>query len=142
MTTSIFGFADCFFLAAMVAAAVGFRWTLPAAAEDASPNAPAELIVTEKVLRPAEKVPPLGANDWGGCGAVQWAANNFVHNSGNEPIYWRNLHRVKKCGPDWFEIDGPGTTWYDLWNSGFLSGAQVRIYRLVDKDGQPLPPKR
>jgi hypothetical protein len=114
---------------------------LLAAEMAANPSAPAELVVTDRVLRPREKVPPLGANAWGACGAVEWAANNFVHNSGNEPIHWRNLHRVKDCGPNWFEIDGPGTTWYDLWASGFLSGASLRIYRLVDKGGQALPVK-
>ncbi|MEI6500716.1 MAG: hypothetical protein WCP21_06775, partial [Armatimonadota bacterium] len=58
----------------------------------ADPNLPAELTLTEQVLRPAAKVPPLGANNWGRCGAIEWAANNFVHNSGNEPVNWRNLH--------------------------------------------------
>ncbi len=105
----------------------------------ADPGAPADLAVTTTVLRPAEKVPPLGPNGWGGCGAVEWAANNFVRNAGNEPVWWRNLHRVKACGPNWFEIDGPGTSWWDLWASGFLSGASLRIYRLVDKDGKSLP---
>ncbi len=99
----------------------------------------AEFVVTTKVLRPAVKVPALGANGWGGCGAVEWAANNFVRNAGNEPVNWRNLHRVTKCGPNWFEIDGPGTSWWDLWASGFLSGADVRIYRLVDRGNRPLP---
>ena len=113
---------------------------LAAAGEPAAdPHAPAELRITDTVVRPRDKVPPLGANGWGACGAVEWAANNFVHNAGNEPIWWRNLHRVKNCGPNWFEIDGPGTTWWDLWNSGFLSGASLRIYRLVDKDGKPVP---
>jgi len=111
----------------------------PALAAD--PNAPAELVVTTTVARPAEKVPPLGPNNWGGVGAVEWAANNFVRNAGNEPIVWRNLHRVARCGLGWFEIDGPGTSWWDLWNSGFLSGATLRIYRLVDKDGKVLPPR-
>jgi hypothetical protein len=103
--------------------------------------AAAELVVTTEVLRPAEKVPPLGANDWGRCGAVEWAANNFIRNAGNEPVYWRNLHRVRECQANWFEIDGAGTTWYDLWASGFLSGAKLRIYRLVDKAGRPVPAK-
>ena len=111
------------------------------AAGHASPLAPAEFVITGQVLRTSDKVPPLGANDWGGCGAVEWAANNFVRDAGNEPVYWRNLHRVKNCGENWFEIDGPGTTWWDLWGNGFLSGADLRIYRLVDKQGQPLPPK-
>ena len=117
--------------AALVVAAAGAR--------AADPGAPAEFVVTTKVLRPAVKVPPLGANGWGRCGAVEWAANNFVRNAGNEPVYWRNLHRVMACGPNWFEIDGPGTSWWDLWASGFLSGADLRIYRLVDKEGKALP---
>jgi hypothetical protein len=110
-----------------------------AAGGAADPNAPAAFTVTDTVLRPAAKLPPLAANNWGGCGAVEWAANNFVTDSGNEPVYWRDLHRIMKCGPGWFDIDGPGTSWYDLRASGFLSGADLRIYRLVDKDGKPLP---
>ncbi|HPD15486.1 MAG TPA: Ig domain-containing protein [Planctomycetota bacterium] len=105
------------------------------------PRAPAEFAVTDRVLRSAAQVPPLGANGWGRCGAIEWAANNFVHNPGNEPIHWQNLHRAIRVGPNWFEIDGGGVSWYDLWASGFLSGADVRIYRLADKEGKGLPPK-
>ena len=128
-------------IVSMVALAAAVCGGGRAVGQEAKPNAPAELVVTERTLRPAEKVPPLGANGWGGCGAVEWAANKFVHNAGNEPVYWRNLHRAKNCGPNWFEIDGPGTTWYDLWASGFLSGASVRVYRIVDREGKPLEPK-
>ena len=70
---------------------------------------------------------------------MNYAANNWFHGSGNEPIYYRNLWRVTNCGPHWFEMDGPGNNWWALYASGFLSGATVRIYRLVDKDGQSLP---
>ncbi len=117
--------------------ATAIALTTPVRAADAA--GPAVFTITTNVVRPAVSVPPLGVNGWGGCGAVEWAANNFIQNSGNEPVVWRNLHRVKACGPGWFEIDGPGTSWYDLWNSGFLSGADLRIYRLVNKDGQRLP---
>lgn len=128
--------------AVLLAVGAASACALLAAAEPAgNPQAAAEFVVTEQVLRPRDKVPPLGPNNWGGCGAVEWAANNFVHNSGNEPVYWRNLHRVMRCGPNWFEIDGPGTSWWDLWGNGFLSGASLRIYRLVDKGGQSLPPR-
>ena len=120
-------------------AALALVQSIAASTQAAEPNAPAELVVTTNVLRPRDKVPPLGANTWGRCGAVEWAANNFVHNPGNEPIYWRNLHRVANCGPNWFEIDGPGTSWWDLWGNGFLSGADLRIYRLVDADGKSVP---
>ena len=105
----------------------------------AAPDDPAVFTVTDQVLRPAEKLPPLGVNNWGRIGAVEWAANNFVANAGNEPIYWRNLHRVTNTDGDWMELDGPGTSWWDLWANGFLSGAKVRLYRLVDAEGNALP---
>lgn len=95
----------------------------PALSGLAAAQGPAEFTITPQVLRPAAQVPPLGANNWGRCGAVEWAANNFVHNPGNEPVHWRNLHRAVNVGPNWFEIDGPGTSWWDLWGNGFLSGA-------------------
>ena len=74
------------------------------------PGRAAEFAISAHVLRSASVVPPLGVNNWGRCGAVEWAANNFVKNSGNEPVVWRNLHRVAHCGPGWFEIDSPGTS--------------------------------
>lgn len=101
----------------------------------------ARFTVTQSILAPAAKAMPLGANGWGGVGGVEWAANNFVQNAGNEPVVWRNLHRATNVGPNWFEIDGGGVSWFDLWGNGFLSGADVRIYRLVDKEGRPLPEK-
>jgi hypothetical protein len=106
----------------------------------ASPETPAEFTITENVLRTAEQVPPLGVNDWGRGGAIEWAANNFVGNAGNEPVYWQNFHRATEVGDGWFEIDGGGVSWWDLWGSGFLSGARARIYRIVDEQGNPLPP--
>ncbi|MGC8638848.1 MAG: hypothetical protein ACP5XB_03090 [Isosphaeraceae bacterium] len=121
----------CILLGGLIASCAG----------QARPDAPAEFVVTDQILRPAEKVPPLGANGWGKCGSVEFAANNFVHNAGNEPIHRRELHRVAKSGPGWIEIDGAGTSWFDLYASGLLSGASVRIYRLVDKAGNPLPAK-
>lgn len=119
-----------------IASAVGVLWVLPLARAGA-----AEFTVKDQVVRPAAQVPPLGANDWGRVGAIEYAANNFVDNSGNEPIYWRGQCRVTACGDNWFEIDGGGVSWWDLWASGFLSGADLRIYRLVDKDGKSLSVK-
>lgn len=126
-----FGLILCIVLAGLVTSCAG----------QARPDAPAEFVVTDHVLRPAEQVPPLGANSWGGCGSIEFAANNFVRNAGNEPIHRREMHRVGKCGPGWFEIDGAGTSSSDLYASGILSGASVRIYRLVDRSGNSLPPK-
>jgi Putative Ig domain len=114
---------------------------LATSAAGADPSTPAEFNISGNVLRPRDKVPPLGIDNFGATGAIEWGRNNFVNGSGNEPIYWRNLHRVMTCGPNWFEIDGGGVSWYDLWGSGFLSGADLRIYRIVDKAGNVLPPK-
>lgn len=114
----------------------------PRAQEEVDPFAPAVFIVTDEVLRPAEAVPPIGANGYGGCGAFEWAANDFVRNSGNEPIWWQNLHRVTECGEGWLEIDGGGVSWWDLWGNGFLSGARVRVYRIVDEEGEPIAGER
>lgn len=100
----------------------------------------AEVTIHPEVMRQAASVPPLGANDFGRMGAMDWAANNFIPNPGNEPVVWRNLHRVRTVAEDGsLTIDGGGMSWYQLWASGFLSGARVRIYRLADAQGQPLP---
>ena len=76
----------------------------------------------------------LGAGGIGGMGRQQLCLQ-----SRQRADLLKNSHRVTKCGDNWFEIDGPGTSWYDLWTSGFLSGVDLRIYRLVDKDGKSLP---
>jgi len=116
----------------------GWAGLFNAFCQAADASKPAELTITDTVLRPAEKVPPLGVVKLGNSGSVEWAANNFVGNSGNEPIYAKRLLRVKRCGDNWFE-DEVGTSFWGLFGSGFLSGAEVRIYRLVDKEGNPLP---
>ena len=101
---------------------------------------PAQVVVGTQVLRPAELVPPLGVNGFGGMGSNNWAANNLIPNPGNEPVVWRNLHRVRSVAADGLiTIDGGGVSWYQLWASGFLSGGKVRIYRLADAQGQALP---
>jgi hypothetical protein len=101
---------------------------------------PARVVVGTEVLRPADLVPPLGVNSFGGMGSNNWAANNLIPNPGNEPVVWRNFHRVRSVADNGLiTIDGGGVSWYQLWASGFLSGASVRIYRLADAQGQPLP---
>ncbi len=102
------------------------------------PNAEAKVVVTSEVVRPSAKVPPLGANHFGGRG-VQSAAGNFIQNAGNEHPIWQNMHHAVNVEGRSFELDGlADTSWYKLWNDGFLSGAKVRIYRIVDKNGNPL----
>ena len=100
----------------------------------------AKFAVTNEIARPALKVPPLGANGGGGR-AVNYAMNNMIGGGGgNEPIHWKNLHRAMNVQGKSFQLDGAGSTsWYGLWYDGFLSGATVRVYRIVDKSGQTLP---
>lgn len=104
----------------------------------ANSSAEAKFVVTDEVVRPADKVPPLGANNFGGRG-VETAAGNYIANAGNERPFWQNLHRAVNVEGRSFQLDGlGGTSWYKLWADGFLSGAKVRIYRIVDKAGDAL----
>ncbi len=108
----------------------------------ADPNGSADLTITNNVVRTRDKVPPIGALDWGEQGAINWGANNFIVDPGNEPVYEKNYFRVSESGPNWFNIeDGKDVTFGDVLGSGFFSGTTLRIYRLVDKDGKSLPVK-
>jgi len=99
--------------------------------------------VTDEVLRPASEVPPLGVNNWGDVGAVKYSAGNLIKDSGFEPTMMRKLHRVIETGRDkgrhWIRLDGPGTSNWLLYTSGTLSGVRMRVYRMLDADGGPLP---
>jgi len=109
------------------------------AAPAANLSVEAKFEVTNQIERPANKVPPLGANNSGGR-AINYANNNFFNNPGNEPLHWQSMFRAMNIEGKSFELDGQSTSFYDLWYDGFLSGAKVRIYRIVDKDGHTLPP--
>ena len=109
---------------------------LPAAAQDV--NTPATITVSNKILRPKSKVPPLGAINFGGGGAIDQMANNYVRGSFNEPMSVRRLRRVSNAFGNSAELEH-GVSFYGLLGSGFLSGANVRVYRLVDKNGKSLP---
>ena len=100
-------------------------------------DTPAELTVSNRVLRLADEVPPIGINQFGDSGGNEYAANNMIRNPGNEPISFRGLFRVTEAGDNWFEIDNGGASHWECWGSGFLSGARVRIYRIVDENGAP-----
>jgi hypothetical protein len=127
--------------ATVVAAGVGLSSQVTAqqsGAAKANPNAPATITVANTVIRPKDKVPPLGAINFGGGGAIDQMTNNYVMGSYNEPMSVRRLRRVSKAFGNSAELEG-GVSFYGLLGSGFLSGANVRVYRLVDKDGKPLP---
>lgn len=98
----------------------------------------ASIKITSEVVRKASDLPPIGTNGFGAQGAIDYARNNLIVAPGNEPIVFRDMYRVKETDGTWFEIDGGGASWYDLWASGYLSGASVRAYRLVGKSGKPL----
>src|SRR5579871_3922179 len=80
-------------------------------------NTDAKFVVSDQVVRSAEKVPPLGANGSGGR-AVNYAVNNFFENPGNEPIHWQGMFRTANIDGKSFELDVIGTSWYDLWYDG------------------------
>ena len=103
----------------------------------ADPAAPAILTVTDEVA--VTGIEPIGANLTGIAGGTNFAVNNHVWNSGFEPAVWRKFVRVERCGENWFEWDSHGGPGY--WNlawTGLGNGAKVRIYRIVDENGQPL----
>ena len=107
----------------------------------ANVNAPAVITVSNKIIRPKNKVMPLGANNFGAAGPVDFMANNFISNWANEPMSARRLFRVAKSFGNSAELDRGGVSGFDLTRSGYMSGARVRVYRLVDKNGKSLPQK-
>jgi len=103
----------------------------------AEPHAPADIRVTEMVA--ATDVEPIGANLTTITGGTNFAINNYIWNSGFEPFVIRKFIRIDRAGDNWFEWDqegGPGY-WNLAW-TGLFNGADIRFYRIVDVDGQPL----
>lgn len=101
--------------------------------------------VSNEIIRKADDLEPLGINNFGDIGGTKYSAGNIIFNPGFEPMTMRNLYRVIDSGQDkgkfWITLDGPGTSNYQLFNSGTYSGANMRAYRFVDSAGQPLPYK-
>ncbi|HCD31655.1 MAG TPA: hypothetical protein DER01_04565 [Phycisphaerales bacterium] len=96
---------------------------------------PVQIQVTNKVLRPASEIPPLGHNGFGDIGAVQYSSANLIKQAGFEPAMMRDLYLVTTSGKDkgkrWITLDGPGTSWYALYNTGTYSGGSMRAYRIT-----------
>lgn len=106
----------------------------------------ARVVVTDEVIRTADQLPPLGYNNFGNPGGIQYSAGNLIKQPGFEPAVNREFYLVKSAGVDdqgrrWITLDGPGTSKYTLYRDGTWSGASMRAYRIVDKDGQSLPMK-
>jgi len=104
---------------------------------------PADFSITTTVIRKADDIEPIGVNRTGDPGGTNYSRNTFIRNSGNEPINLRLMARFCYKFPDGgIRIDSGTTWWNGTLKSGFFSGASVRVYRLVDKDGNKLPLKR
>ena len=87
--------------------------------------------------------PPIGCNEFGDPGGTAFSTGNLIPDSGFEPMSlrfrWRVVAAGVESGHPWAEVDGGGLTDWDLTTTAFLNGADVRIYRLVDALGLPLP---
>jgi len=95
------------------------------------------LTVTQEVA--AHDVEPVGANLTPIAGGTNFAINNHVWSSGFEPAVLRKFIRIDRAGENWFEWDSHGGPGY--WNlawTGLGNGADVRFYRIVDRQGKPL----
>lgn len=104
---------------------------------------PVQVSVTSDVIRAAAEYEPLGVNSFGDAGGIRQSAGNLIWNPGFEPAHMRNLYHVLESGKDngkcWARLDGPGTGNHLLFTTGTYSGAKMRAYRFVDKQGKPLP---
>ncbi len=102
--------------------------------------------VTDEILRAADDYQPLGVNSFGDAGGIRQSAGNLIFNPGFEPATMRNLYRVLACGKEngkyWVQLDGPGASNHLLFTTGTYSGAAMRAYRFVDKQGKALPFKK
>ena len=103
-------------------------------------NRPATFTITKDVLVPAEQIEPIGVNRCGDPGGCKYSRNTFIKYSGFEPINMRLMARVRRILDDGsIQIDSSMSEWNGALKSGFYSGADVRVYRIVDKDGEKLP---
>jgi len=113
--------------------------SLAPAVHAADPDAPAFITISETVV--ATEIEPIGANLTTVTGGTNLATNNLIRGSGFEPAVIRFLIRIERSGPDWIEWDESegGVHMWDLNATGFGNGARVRLYRIVDSSGEPLP---
>lgn len=104
----------------------------------ANPFAPAVIVISDTVV--AQGIEPLGFNLTTLAGGTNLATNNLIWSSGMEPAVARYLIRVERTGPGWIEWDESlgGVHMWEQNATGFGDGATVRLYRIVDANGQPL----
>ncbi len=108
------------------------------AAQVSGPQTPADIVISNTVVM--RDIEPIGANLTKLTGGTNFATNNFIRGSGMEPAVIRFLIRVERAGPGWIEWDqsNGGVHMWDVNRTGFGDGADVRLYRIVDAEGQPL----
>ena len=102
---------------------------------------PAVVVVTSRMI--AEDPPPVGVNEIGDMGGTQFGHGNLIPDWGFEAASIRHRYRVTDSGYEngrpWVTLGGPGVSRFDLVASGYMSGADYRIYRIVDDSGRALP---
>jgi hypothetical protein len=96
------------------------------------------IVVTDTVA--AQNIEPVGFNMSYLTGGTNLLTNNLIWGSGMEPAVARYLIRIERAGPGWIEWDQSlgGVHMYEQNATGFGDGANVRLYRIVDANGQPL----
>ena len=104
----------------------------------AQPSIPAEFTVTGTVVW--DDIEPVGVNLTGLTGGTNLGNNNLIFGGGMEPGEHRTIIRVERAGPGWIEWDQSigGVHSWDQYATGFGDGATLRLYRIVDAQGQPL----
>ena len=109
---------------------------MPVSAQEAH-NRPAVAEVTTRMI--AENPPPIGVNEIGDMGGTKFGQGNLIHDWGFEAASIRHRHRVLDSGMEngrpWVTLDGLGVSRFNLVTSGYMSGADYRIYRLLDSVG-------
>lgn len=117
--------------------ALSFLTAAASMALAADPDRPAEFTVTTRAV--ISNALPIGVNEFGDSGGTDYSAGNLIPGAGFEPVNIRRYWRVTNAGTNWAEVDGGGMTDWDLTTSGYLSGADFRMYRIVDTNGSALP---
>ncbi|NTV44156.1 MAG: peptidoglycan-binding protein [Candidatus Yonathbacteria bacterium] len=89
-------------------------------------------------------IKPIGADLTSIAGGTNFAVNNLVRGGGFEPASIREIQRIERTGVEngyrWIEWDYNGGM--DAWDTratGFLNGATLHFYRMVNTSGDPVP---
>ena len=110
--------------ACVLAFIVGLSVSAGAPQVDEHYDAPAHFKITTDVV--LADVPAFTAT----AGAF---GNSLLKGGGGfEPVVYRNLYRPQEDSPDRIVVGTTAITHYDTLREGFLDGADVRVYRIID----------